>query len=538
MQRVYPSLPYKLPLPEKPGNQNGLTLLSLPTELLQAVIDEMVSAFGIYQAVKLRLISSNYFLQYQILRDKSLTSQTEWFNDLLLDVISKGPYIKLAVLEPRKKRMIPPSFLAAFLITRYEKFYQFKGSLMNIICRSVQRLEDDDGVLLNHSVRAKRIAALCHAVSRNLHREEIIRLGDTSDAFYLDWDSRDENYGALIAAVSTGDVASTRDWLKEIKPTSTRAADCFGTALVAAASNGQYSTILLVLKYGANVNDFEKTYPYRTALGEACSAGHSSIAKLLLDQTYKFHRSYHHCQNAVESAISAHHWDLAQYLIEASGLQYTTSLKNRLFFQAAIAGNVTLLSSMLDAGADINQTPPSHLQIYNHSVLGCAALKGQFEVVKLLLSRGIDKTSYQFNNALVGAAQQGDISIATILLDSGADINHLVTGNGYHALVDTPVSAASRMRRVRMVRFLLSRGADPKAGGKGDSSLLLACKTGAFSIARMLVEAGVDPNGYQSRRSRRSVPILTALKRGHYQVADLLLILGARSISPNFQEAL
>lgn len=62
MQRVYPSLPYKLPPAEGPKTRDGLTLLSLPLELLQAVIDEMVSAFGIYQAVKLRLISSNCFL--------------------------------------------------------------------------------------------------------------------------------------------------------------------------------------------------------------------------------------------------------------------------------------------------------------------------------------------------------------------------------------------------------------------------------------------------------------------------------------------
>lgn len=412
---------------------------------------------------------------------------------------------------------------------------------MNIIYRSVQRLEDDDGVLLNPSIRVNRITALCHAVSRNLNHEEIIRLGDTSDAFYLDWNSCDENYGALIAAVSTGDIASTHEFLEEIKPTSTtRAAECFGKALVAAASSGQYSTTLLLLKNGANVNDCDKIWPYRTALGEVCSAGYSSIAKLLLEPTYKLNRSYHHCRCAVENAISAHHWDLAQYLIGLSGVQYPASLKIRLFFEAARAGNVSLLIDMLDAGADINQmSPPCDLQIYHHSVLGCAAMKGQFEVVKVLLSRGIDRTSYLFSNALVAAAQYGHIPIATLLLDSGADINHLQTGNGSHnSFVDTPVSAACRMRRVRMVRFLLSRGADPKAGGKGDSSLLLACKTGAFSIARMLVEEGVDPNGYQSRRSRRSVPVLTALKRGHYRVADLLLILGARSISPNFQEAL
>lgn len=411
---------------------------------------------------------------------------------------------------------------------------------MNIIHRSVQRLEDDDGVLLNRSIRVNRITALCHAVSRNLNHEEIIRLGDTSDAFYLDWDPCDENYGALIAAVSTGDDASAREYLEEVKSTcaSTRAEDCFGKPLVAAASNGQYSTALLVLNNGANVNDREKIPPYRTALGVACSAGHSSIAKLLLEPTYKLNRTYSYFRYAVESAISAHHWDLAQYLIGVNGVECTGYLENSLFIQAALAGNVPLLSSMLDAGADINQTPPFHLHIYNHSALGCAAMNGQLEVVKLLLSRGINRTSYEFSNSLVGAAQRGDISIATLLLDSGADINHLLTGRGYHTLVDTPVSAACRMRRVRMVRFLLSRGADPKAGGKGDSSLLLACKTGAFSIARMLVEAGVDPNGYQSRRSRRSVPILTALKRGHYRVADLLLILGARSISPNFQEAL
>ncbi|CAG8975312.1 hypothetical protein HYALB_00010555 [Hymenoscyphus albidus] len=417
MQRVYPSLPYNLPSSNQSKDQNGRTLLSLPTELLQAVIGEMVSAFGIYQAIKLRLIS-------------------KWFNELLLDVIYKGPYIKLAVLQREKQRIIPPPFLAGFLIARYEKYNQFNGSLMNIIARSALRLEEDDGVLLNHDIRARRIAALCHAVSRNLHHEEIIRLGDSSDAYYSLWDSHDENYGALIAAASTGDLSSTQDFFEKVKVctcTSTRAEDCFGTALIASTSSGQYHTTNLLLKSGANPNLVSRTPPaYLTALKAACEAGNSQIATLLLSPSYKLIRSDDHYQRAVELAINGHHWDLAQYLIERSEVPHTTTLTTRLFFEAALAGNLPVLSSLLSSKA----------------------------------------------------------------------------------------------------------GADVKAGGKGDSALLLACKMGAFEIVRMLVEAGVDPDGWESRRSRRSVPVLTALKRGHYRVVDLLLVLGARSLRPGFQEAL
>jgi hypothetical protein len=69
------------------------------------------------------------------------------------------------------------------------------------------------------------------------------------------------------------------------------------------------------------------------------------------------------------------------------------------------------------------------------------------------------------DRALYEAAQNGDIAEITTLLNAGANVNAVITGDG------SPLLGAGK---VDAVRFLLDRGADPNLAVPGDGSALIA----------------------------------------------------------------
>jgi uncharacterized protein len=89
--------------------------------------------------------------------------------------------------------------------------------------------------------------------------------------------------------------------------------------------------------------------------------------------------------------------------------------------------------------------------------------------------------------------------IAGMLLDAGADINarnrHKFAGPG-----NSPLSAAVYQQRNDVVRLLIERGADFNLGDNaGFTPLHLAAANGYVESARMLLEAGANPNARTGR---------------------------------------
>ena len=75
------------------------------------------------------------------------------------------------------------------------------------------------------------------------------------------------------------------------------------------------------------------------------------------------------------------------------------------------------------------------------------------------------------------AAEQGDIAEIDALLQSGADVNAALSGDG------SPLIAAARNGRVDVVRHLLDRGADVNMAVPGDGSPLIeAARRGATEV--------------------------------------------------------
>jgi len=91
---------------------------------------------------------------------------------------------------------------------------------------------------------------------------------------------------------------------------------------------------------------------------------------------------------------------------------------------------------------------------------------------------------------LIQAADNGHTPIVTLLTQLGANVNHQ-NDDGW-----TGLCLASANGREETVRVLLSAGADPNIGKKGDghNSLMVACINGHDEVVRTLLRTGAEVN--------------------------------------------
>uniref|UniRef100_A0ACD6ARB2 Uncharacterized protein n=1 Tax=Avena sativa TaxID=4498 RepID=A0ACD6ARB2_AVESA len=153
--------------------------------------------------------------------------------------------------------------------------------------------------------------------------------------------------------------------------------------------------------------------------------------------------------------------------------------------RAAIAlENVELVRYFLDQGADTEK-----LDDDGCTLLHLASKQGNYEIVKLLLSKGAHVNAISLGGtALHVAASNGRDDIVKILLDYDADHNIALSGTDYTALV-----LATIMSSVKCVKLLLEAGAEVDGIGK-DTPLLIAATAGSTVILKCLVLAGADAN--------------------------------------------
>lgn len=116
------------------------------------------------------------------------------------------------------------------------------------------------------------------------------------------------------------------------------------------------------------------------------------------------------------------------------------------------------------------------------------------------------------------AAAQGNLEVARLLLDAGADLD------GGDSDESTPLHCAVLNRRAEMVRFLLDRGADVNRRDRnGACALSFAASTGDSGVVGVILEAGADLN-FVDRQGTTLMHF--ACSRGLWDLADRLISRG------------
>jgi ankyrin repeat protein len=139
--------------------------------------------------------------------------------------------------------------------------------------------------------------------------------------------------------------------------------------------------------------------------------------------------------------------------------------------------------------------------------------------VRTLIEAGADVKARSKNrfSALLFAAQRGNVEMARMLLDAGADVNESApdgiagdTNAGRSFKPDTDAAAllvAIDSQHQPIARFLLERGADPNLNGAGRTALHSAVQQAMPEIVKVLLAKGADPNA----RLTKPMPALSRL---------------------------
>ncbi len=126
-------------------------------------------------------------------------------------------------------------------------------------------------------------------------------------------------------------------------------------------------------------------------------------------------------------AIRAGNLTLVDTMLAAGAeVNFTESQPANALVSAAATGNEVMLKRILDAGADINAR--AHGVPYRTALMQ-ASESGHMALVALLVKRGADLTIGDYNDdqALAFAAYYNQPAIITFLVEQGADINHIST---------------------------------------------------------------------------------------------------------------
>ena len=203
---------------------------------------------------------------------------------------------------------------------------------------------------------------------------------------------------------------------------------------------------------------------------------------------------------------------------------------------AALHDDIDLGSRLLQSGAK-----PDAANDYGVTPLYLACTNRNTGMVKALLQAGADAKGKLVSgeSVLMNCVRTGALEAAKLLIDAGADVNHAEPKNGQTALM-----WAAAPGYAQIVNLLVRSGADIKARTKpgvpvipgtcrvcdwkvtsGDfTPLLFAARSGDIETAKILIDAGADPNETTALHGNS---LVIASAGGHEDLALYLLENGA-----------
>ncbi len=124
------------------------------------------------------------------------------------------------------------------------------------------------------------------------------------------------------------------------------------------------------------------------------------------------------------------------------------------------------------------------------TALVAASRKGNLRIAQLLIDNGanIKKHASADETPLMAASGSGNLELVKLFVDKGAKINKKVYGDG------TALIYASRNGHEKLVSYLINEGAKVNASVPGDgTALICAVANEHYEAAKILLENGADP---------------------------------------------
>jgi ankyrin repeat protein len=311
----------------------------------------------------------------------------------------------------------------------------------------------------------------------------------------------------MLAAINGSDAMTERLLKAGAKPDTPRPSG--ETALVLAARAGSVPVVKRLVAAGADVN--AKTWQGDTALMFAAAEGHGPVTKLLVEvgadvnlkteANVRKGRGMAPPEKAEEPRLVNKNQAIAVAQLPKDG-DYDPPRPEGGFtalLHAAMSGDLESVTALLDAGVPVDQAAAD-----GSTPLLVAIIKHHPAVALHLLERGANPNVTEPGfTPLHAASITGQMDIVRTLLDKGADVNagvtmplrlsaafvpynpELVAGR-LSQVGATPYMQAAKAVNTEMMKYLVSRGADPKkTATDGTSAIMLAAGLGKRSKTDM-----------------------------------------------------
>lgn len=234
-----------------------------------------------------------------------------------------------------------------------------------------------------------------------------------------------------------------------------------------------------------NVNPQVSAYKTWMPLHYACSAGKTSLAKILVEQGADTKAKTSDGCSALELACQNGHLDIVEMLLGISDARETIndecdSDDTPLAFACA-QGYPLIVAALIDAGADVGQTSVTYK---NFTVLDWALASGSRETVKVLLEK-CDTQALSNINIMGAAAQSGSLKIydfaRAVWPIAGAESDTTRLSLAQHAALGGSAEITTLVLKEAPELLTLRRG-------DGSSPLGCALQLGHVAVARALLE--------------------------------------------------
>jgi len=268
-------------------------------------------------------------------------------------------------------------------------------------------------------------------------------------------------------------------------------------------------------------------------LADAVMKGDIQAARSLVQQKANVNTPQTDGTTALHWAVRRGDLEVAELLIRAGA---NVSAANRIGVTplqlAALDGNAAMIEKLIKAGAD----PNAPLTREGDTALMMASRNGKPDAIKALLDNGAAinaRETWGGTTALMWAVSEGHLAAAKMLVERGADVNArshyvpAVNGRGFEGRLPvsgdnqrvqeyatgwlTPLMFAARQGDLEIARLLVDSGADLNAvGGDGKNALALAIFNGNYAVASFLIDKGADVN---QADAQRFTPLFWAVDR-------------------------
>lgn len=186
-------------------------------------------------------------------------------------------------------------------------------------------------------------------------------------------------------------------------------------------------------------------------------------------------------------------------------------MDNSNFIRACEENDITNVNKLIEESGSKVLSFINYKPYLGNTPLGIAADKGNYEIVKILISNGAD---VNLDSPLFGAAYNGHLQIAELLVSKGADVKQI---NSLFGAVENG--------HLEIVQLLISKGADVNVKNYQHETILhIATRKGHLNIAEFILSKGGDIN---AKNNYNITPLCLAAKQGHLQLVKFLISKGA-----------